>query len=101
MDRASANSPGSGAVCTTLPATGEFTRDEIHAVDVARDEEWNGKRVPTVAQLTLCIAVMGGYAGKSNGPRGMIVLARGWWRVAPIVCVFVRLRSLQIRSLTL
>lgn len=79
----------------TLPATEEFTEDEIHAVHIARNKEWNGKRPPAIAELTLWIANLGGYAGKSNGPPGMIVLARGWRRVAPIVPVVARLRGLQ------
>jgi len=84
-----------------LPATEEFTTDEIHAVHIARKKEWNGKRLPTIAQLTLWIADLGGYAAKSNGPPGMIVLARGWRRVAPIVPVVARLRNLQTAPLPL
>lgn len=85
----------------TLPATEEFTADEIHAVHIARNKEWNGKRVPTIGQLTLWIAQLGSYAGKSNGPPGMIVLARGWSRVAPLVPVVSRLRNLQAARLEL
>lgn len=85
----------------TLPATEEFSADEIHAVHIARNKEWNGKKMPTIAQITLWIADLGGYAGKSNGPPGMIVLARGWRRVAPIVPVVSRLRRLQPSPLTL
>lgn len=84
-----------------LSATAEFTDDEIQAVHIARKKEWNGKRLPTIAQLTWWIADLGGYAGKSNGPPGMIVLGRGWWRVAPIVPVVARLRNLQTAPLPL
>ncbi|MDO9223133.1 MAG: IS4 family transposase [Caulobacter sp.] len=78
------------------PATDEFSVDEIHAVHMARDKDWNGKRIPTIGQVTRWIADLGGYVGKSSGgPPGMIVLARGWERVAPIARVVSRLRRLQ------
>ena len=75
------------------PATEEFSVDEIHAVHLARDTDWNGRRIPTIGQMTRWIADLGGYVGKSSGgPPGMIILARGWERVAPIVPIVARLR---------
>jgi hypothetical protein len=89
MTYLSRNEPG-------RPATEEFSVDEIHAVHMARDKDWNRKRIPTIGQVTRWIADLGGYVGKSSGgPPGMIVLARGWERVAPIVPIITRLRKLQ------
>ncbi|MCX5661444.1 MAG: IS4 family transposase [Planctomycetota bacterium] len=78
------------------PATDEFTRDEIHAVYLARKTSWDGARVPTIGKLVGWIADLGGYTGKSSGgPPGVMILARGWDRVAPIVPVVAGLLSLQ------
>ncbi len=78
------------------PATEEFSHDEIHAVYMARGQDWNRKRIPTLGQVTRWIADLGGYVGKSSGgPPGMIILTRGWERVAPIVPIIARLRRLQ------
>ena len=79
----------------TRPSTDEFTREEILAVYLARKKEWNGKRVPSIAQMTLWIAELGGYFGKSAGPPGMIVLGRGWSRVLPLVHLVSHFRGLQ------
>lgn len=82
-----------------LPATTEFSVDEIHAVHMAMDKDWNGKRIPTIGQMTRWIADLGGYVGKSSGgPPGMIVLARGWERVAPIARVVSRLHRFRSRG---
>ena len=78
------------------PATDEFTRDEIHAVYLAMSKSWDEKRIPTIGKLVAWIADIGGHSGKASGAHaGVIVLARGWDRVAPLVPVVTRLLKLQ------
>jgi hypothetical protein len=61
-----------------LPATVEFTRDEIDAVIVLRKPA--GIRLgakPTIGQVVRWIAELGGYTGKSSGgPPGVKVIGR-------------------------
>jgi Transposase DNA-binding len=68
-----------------LPASEEFSPAEIKAVILLRFGK-RGKaklvsppQAPTIAQLTLWIAELGGYTGRtsSGGPPGSIVIARG------------------------
>lgn len=66
-----------------LPATVEFTMAEIIAIEVTKS---NGrkppKRIPTIGQVVLWIAEIGGYTGKSSGgPPGAIVIRRGLERI--------------------
>jgi hypothetical protein len=67
-----------------LPATDEFSPAEIKAAALlyfgkAAKTKVNPTATPTIAQVTLWIAYLGGYTGKtsSGGPPGSIVLSRG------------------------
>ena len=70
-----------------LPATEEFSREEIDAVRLLKgDRRYKSRSIPTLGQLTLWLAELGGYTGKSSGgPPGTIVLRRGLQRVEPVV----------------
>ena len=78
-----------------LPATEEFTQDEIDAAIVLR-----GKRTqlhvgdhPSLGELVRLIADLGGYTGKSSGgPPGPTVIGRGLERVAVAADVVKALR---------
>jgi hypothetical protein len=66
------------------PATDEFTPIEIKAVALLRfgkeaKTRVPDKTIPTIGDLTLWIAQIGGYTGKasSGGPPGSAILARG------------------------
>lgn len=83
----------------TLPATTEFTADEIAATCLASRRKWNGICIPTIAEMTDWIARLGGYTGKSSGgPPGFIVLARGWARVEPVVIAVRTMRDATTRE---
>lgn len=60
------------------PATVEFTAVEIRAV-LLRAKPKGGAHAPTIGQVVLWIAQLGGYTGaaSSGGPPGPLVLARG------------------------
>ena len=67
-----------------LPATDEFSPAEIKAAALlyfgkAAKTKVNPAATPTIADVTLWIAYLGGYTGKtsSGGPPGSIVLSRG------------------------
>ena len=66
-----------------LPATDEFSRAEIKAAALlylgkAAKAKLRPTVTPTVAEVTLWIAYLGGYTGKSSGgPPGSITLSRG------------------------
>jgi hypothetical protein len=67
-----------------LPATDEFSPAEIRAAALlyfgkAAKTKVNPAASPTIADVTLWIAYLGGYTGKtsSGGPPGSIVLSRG------------------------
>jgi hypothetical protein len=67
-----------------LPATDEFSPAEIKAAALlyfgkAAKTKVNPAASPTIADVTLWIAYLGGYTGKtsSGGPPGSIVLSRG------------------------
>ena len=70
-----------------LPATDEFTQDEIDTVLLLRDrrKKVTGKKlgdVPTMGELVRWIADLGGYTGKSSGgPPGATVIGRGLERI--------------------
>ena len=67
-----------------LPASDEFSPAEIKAAALlyfgkAGKAKVSAKATPTIADVTLWIAYLGGYTGKtsSGGPPGSIVLSRG------------------------
>ena len=67
-----------------LPASAEFSPAEIKAAALLRFDKSAKKKLapgaaPTIAEVTLWIAEIGGYTGKtsSGGPPGSITLARG------------------------
>lgn len=67
-----------------LPATDEFSPAEIKAAAILYWEEkakakLKANPAPTVAEVTLWIAYLGGYTGKtsSGGPPGSITISRG------------------------
>jgi transposase Tn5 family protein/transposase-like protein len=66
-----------------LPATDEFSPVEIRAAALlyfgkAAKTKINPVAAPTIAEVTLWIAYLGGYTGKSSGgPPGSITLSRG------------------------
>lgn len=71
-----------------LPAAGEFSPAEIKAAALlyfgkAAKTKVNPAVTPTIADVTLWIAYLGGYTGKtsSGGPPGSITLSRGLERV--------------------
>jgi len=67
-----------------LPASDEFSPAEINAAALlyfgkAGKAKVGGAATPTIADVTLWIAYLGGYTGKtsSGGPPGSITLSRG------------------------
>lgn len=72
-----------------LPASVEFSRDEIDAVIVLRQPTgYRRGDTPSIAQIVRWVADLGGYIGPSNGPPGATVIGRG-------------LQSVQIAAITL
>jgi hypothetical protein len=74
------------------PAADEFTPLEIRAITLLKFGKSAGARVPdyaalTVADVTLWVAQLGGYTGKSSsgGPPGSATLARGLKEIATAV----------------
>ena len=74
---------------------------EADATQVVTENEWKAlyavthktrtfpKKTPTVAQVVLWIAKLGGFLGrKSDGPPGVTVLWRGWHRLTDISNTF-------------
>jgi hypothetical protein len=80
-----------------LPATAEFTRDEIDAVIVLRKPA--GVAVgaePTIGELVRWIADLGGYTGKSSGgPPGVKVIGRALVEVAAAAAAIAALRATE------
>jgi hypothetical protein len=73
-----------------LPATEEFSAAEIRAALLLahRPAEKAGSECTTIAEIARCIAVIGGYTGKSSGgPAGPTVMARGLRRLEPVAQV--------------
>lgn len=67
------------------PALEEFTETELEAVRVLKSEHTKVRlgSSPTLSQVVVMIAELGGYTGKSSGgPPGPTVLARGLKEVA-------------------
>jgi hypothetical protein len=81
-----------------LPASEEFSQDEIDATIVLRREETNVPYqlgdVPTIGEMTRWIAELGGYMGSRNSPPpGTIVLRRGLEQVTAAATALRALRS--------
>ena len=54
------------------------------------------KKTPTVAQVVLWIAKLGGFLGRpSDGPPGVTVLWRGWQRLTDISNTFALFDELE------
>lgn len=71
-----------------LPATVELDPTEVDAVVLLRMPSKKAAPHPTIGEVTLWIAELGGYTGKSSGgPPGALVIARGLARVEPVVKV--------------
>lgn len=67
-----------------LLATEELSELEIEAVYLLAKKR-RPRRGPTLAEVALLIACLGGYTGKSSGgPPGTLVIARGLERVEPV-----------------
>ena len=81
-----------------LPASNEFTQDEIDAVILLRDrrKRVTGRKlgdVPTMGELVRWVADLGGYTGKSSGgPPGATVIGRGLERIATAAQVVALMR---------
>ena len=73
--------------CPNEPATIELTPKEIEAVIVLRKPKGITRDYkPTIAEVVLWIAEMGGYTGKrSGGPPGTVVIGRGLEKVQTVV----------------
>jgi hypothetical protein len=75
----------------TRPASDEFSPIELRAITLLRFGKKGPKSspaaaIPTLAEVTLWVAQLGGYTGKSSGgPPGSIVLARGLQEVSAAV----------------
>ena len=77
------------------PASTEFSEDEIEAVYALKKIRRQRRSKPTMARITLWIAELGGYTGKSSGgPPGIITLGRG---LAQVVAVARALRNIKER----
>lgn len=76
------------------PATVEFSQDEIEAVYALKKVKRPARDKPSISKITLWIAELGGYTGKSSGgPPGVITLGRGWAQVEPVARVLHTLRE--------
>ena len=79
-----------------VPATIEFTRDEIDAVIILYEPHGLkvGHSTPTLRELVYWIAEMGGYTGKSSGgPPGQIVISRGLAKIEPAAKALAAVRK--------
>ena len=81
-----------------LPATVEYTQDEIDATIVLRSHETRVSQkpgdVPTLGEVTKWIADLGGYMGsKRSPPPGSVVLRRGMEQVAAAAIAIKALRE--------
>lgn len=67
-----------------LPASDEFSAVEVEAAYIIARKISPPPPNPTIADVVACIALAGGYTGKSSGgPPGLQILARGWRRIEP------------------
>jgi len=70
-----------------VPADQEFSRDEIEATLLLREQEYSKTyptdRTPSLGELVLFIAELGGYMGlkRSGGPPGIKIFERAFLRV--------------------
>lgn len=85
----------------SLPASVEFEPDEIEATILMKREykkrtERIPSSMPTIAQITLWLAELGGYMGpkSSGGPPGSITIRRGLDFVLPAAAVIAHLRKM-------
>jgi hypothetical protein len=81
-----------------LPATTEYTQDEIDAAIVLRANEtrvaYKPGDVPTLGEVTRWIADLGGYMGsRRSPPPGSVVLRRGLEQVAAAAIAIKALRE--------
>lgn len=82
-----------------LPASREFSKAEIEATRMMKRKhkkrtETIGDEMPTVAQITLWLAELGGYQGKSSGgPPGSITIKRGLDYILPIAAALEQLEA--------
>ena len=68
------------------PSTGEFSQDEIDAILLLRRRSKPGQRsAPTLSEVVLLLAELGGYDRYSKKPAGATVIGRGLERIAPLV----------------
>ncbi|WP_437759400.1 IS4 family transposase [Sorangium sp. So ce1389] len=81
------------------PASVEFEPHEIEATILMkrqnkRRNERIPKGMPTIGQITLWLAELGGYTGKSSGgPPGSVTIRRGLDVVLPVASALERLRK--------
>ena len=81
------------------PATEEFSDEEISAVFALKNAKRGGRSVVTVGRITLWIAELGGYTGKSSGgPPGAITLGRGLAQVLPVARAVRNIRNERLRK---
>jgi hypothetical protein len=82
-----------------LPASREFTASEIKATRLMKRKykkrtETIPDTMPTVGQMTLWLAELGGYTGKSSGgPPGSITIRRGLDFILPIAAAFEQMSA--------
>jgi hypothetical protein len=84
-----------------LQAAGEFTVWEIEAARVLRRKykrknQPEPNTAPTIAEIVLWLAELGGYTGKSSGgPPGSITIRRGLDIVTPVAAALEQLHAEQ------
>jgi len=79
-----------------LPATGEFTDDELKVIGLKFKKTSSEMKKATMAQVIDWVARIGGYIGKSSGgPPGSITIGRGLDVIEAAVWVLAALRRPQ------
>ncbi len=82
-----------------VPADQEFSRDEIEATLLLREQEYAkfypADRTPSLGELVLFIAELGGYMGlkRSGGPPGIKIFERAFLRVEAASLVVAALNA--------
>jgi Transposase DNA-binding/Transposase DDE domain len=80
------------------PATEEFSDHEIAAVFALKNVRRSGRSIATIGRITLWIAELGGYTGKSSGgPPGAITLGRGLAQIYPVARALRNVEKLRLR----